>query len=137
MAAIASLPTVLPGTVDALRSIDRVLDDVDTGDVVGVEAAGVVLGQVDRLIARLQAVRLSAVAEADRCRAADATGATGTSAWLASRSKADAAAAARDVRLASALDDGLAVTRQALADGELSAEHARVIATADSSCPRT
>ena len=64
----------------------------------------------------------------DKADVAGDSGMTGTAAWLAARSRSDAAAAAKDVRLATALDAGLGATRIALGDGELSTEHAHVIA---------
>ena len=135
MAAVASLRTAPLGTVDVLREIDRLLDRVHTGDVGGGAAAAVALGEVDRVITRLQAVRLSLVAEADRSEVASGSGMTGTSAWLAVSTRRDGGQAARDVRLAAALDNGLAATREALAAGDVSTEHAEVIATATAQLP--
>src|SRR4051812_35261192 len=103
MVAIASLPTAPLGTLDALRQIADLVDRVHTGDVSGGSAAAAALGDVDRVITRLQAVRLSLVAEADRSEVAAQSGMTGTPAWLAARTRRDAGQAARDVRLATAL----------------------------------
>ena len=111
MAAVASLRTAPLGTVDVLREIDGLLDRVHSGDVCGAPAAAAALGAVDRVITRLQAVRLSLVAEADRSQVAAGSGLTGTSAWLAVSSRRDGGQAARDVRLATALDNGLPATR--------------------------
>jgi hypothetical protein len=135
MAAVASLRTAPLGTVDVLHDIDGLLHRMDTGDVSGGAAAAAALGHVDRVITRLQAVRLSLVAEANRSDVASQTGMTGTSAWLAATSRRDSRDAARDVRLATALDDGLPATREALAAGELSTEHAQVIATTAGALP--
>ena len=63
------------------------------------------LGEVDRVITRLQAVRLALVAEADRSEVAAESGLTGTGAWLAAQHRRDGGQAARDVRLATALDN--------------------------------
>ena len=60
------------------------------------------------MISRLQAVRLSLLAEADRSQVAAGSGLSGTSAWLAAATRREGGQAARDVRLATALDDGLA-----------------------------
>lgn len=135
MTAVATLRTVPLGTVDVLRDIDGLLDRMHTGDVRGGPAAAMALGEVDRLISRLQAVRLSLVAEADRSEVAAASGLTGTSAWLAASTRRDGGHAARDVRLATALDNGLPVTREALAAGDMSTEHAQVIAAATAQLP--
>jgi hypothetical protein len=135
MTAVASLRTAPLGTVDVLREIDGLLDRVDTGDVCGGPAAAAAMGDVDRVITRLQAVRLSLVAEADRSEVAAESGMTGTSAWLAASTRRDGGQAAREVRLATALDNELHATREALAAGEMSTEHAQVIATATAQLP--
>jgi hypothetical protein len=135
MAAVAALTPTPMATGEVLRSIHGLLDVVDTGDVVGGAAAHAVVRGVDRAISRLQAVRLAAVAEADRAGAAEQAGASGTSAWLATVSRTGGAAASRDVRLASALDDGLDQTRDALGSGSVSSDHAQVIAKAMSQLP--
>jgi hypothetical protein len=135
MSTAAALRAVPLGTAEVLREIDRLLDRVDRGDVVGAAAASLALGAVDRVITRLQAVRLGLVAEADRSQVASASGMSGTGAWLAARTRREGGQAQRDVHLATALDNGLAATREALAAGEVSAEHAHVIATATSQLP--
>lgn len=135
MSAAATLRTVPLGTVEVLHEIDELLDRVDTGDVSGGAAAAAALGDVDRVITRLQAVRLSLVAEADRSEVASDSGLTDTSAWLAVSTRREGGQAARDVRLATALDNGLAATREALAAGDVSTEHAQVIATATTQLP--
>ncbi|TPG17292.1 HNH endonuclease signature motif containing protein [Pedococcus bigeumensis] len=135
MAAVATLRTAPIGTVDVLREIEALLDRVHTGDVCGGPAAATALGEVERVISRLQAVRLSLVAEADRSGVAAGSGLTGTSAWLAVSTRRDGGQAARDVRLATALDNGLPATREALAAGDVSTDHAQVIATATAQLP--
>ena len=135
MAAVANLGTAPVGTVEVLREIGRLLDRMHAGDIVGGAAAGQALGEVDRLVSRLQAVRLSLLAEADRAHVAAGSGLTGTSAWLAATTRRASGQASRDVQLATALDDGLTATREALASGDLSTEHAQVIATATAQLP--
>ncbi|SDP57972.1 protein of unknown function [Pedococcus dokdonensis] len=134
MTAIA-LPETSFGAVEVLREIDGLLDRVGSGDVVGGPAARTALSAVDRTISRLQAFRLSLVAEADRSEVASDSGLTDTGAWLAATTRQDGGQAARDVRLATALDTELPATRAALAAGEVSAEHAQVIATATAALP--
>ena len=136
MSTTATLHTAPTGTVEVLREIDQLLDRHTGGDVLGAAAAGAALGAVDRVITRLQAVRLSLVAEADRSAVASQSGMTGTSAWLAARTRREGGQAARDVRLATALDNGLDATREALAAGDVSTEHAMVIATATAQLPQ-
>lgn len=135
MSAAASLLTAPLGTVEVLREIDELLDRVHTGDVSGGTAAAAALGDIDRVITRLQAVRLSLVAEADRSEVAADSGLSDTSAWLAASTRREGGQAARDVRLAMALDNGLDATREALAAGDVSTEHAQVIATATAQLP--
>ena len=128
--AIAPLhPSPPLAVADSVRQVHMVLDRcVGVEDLSGY-AASSLIGELERAVTRLQAMKLSLVAVVDR--AAD-SGMTGTAAWLAARSRSDAAAAAKDVRLATALDTGLTATRAALREGELSTEHAHVIArTAD------
>jgi hypothetical protein len=136
MSVVAALQTSPSGTVEVLRAIDELLDRHTGGDVVGAPAAGAALGAVDRVITRLQAVRLALVAEADRAAVAAESGMTGTGAWLAARTRREGGQAARDVRLATALDHGLDATREALAAGDVSTEHAMVIATATAQLPQ-
>ncbi len=85
---------------------------------------------IERLARRVDAARLAAVAAVDAAGVGVGSGMSGTAAWLAKATKADGAAAAREVGLARALDRGLEATRQALGEGEVSAEHATVIAKA-------
>ncbi len=93
------------------------------------------LREVDRAIARLQAVRLGLVAAADAADAAAQSGLSGTGAWLAAQTREGAAQAAADVRLAVALAEELPATRAALQAGEVSTEHASVIAAAAAQLP--
>jgi hypothetical protein len=92
--------------------------------------------EVDRAVARLQAVRLSLVAAADKASVAAGSGMSGTGAWLSKQTRTTGAAAAGQVALAGALES-LPVTGAALRDGELSAEHAAVIADATRQLPAT
>jgi hypothetical protein len=135
MAAVATLAPARTGTAHLLRQLHALLDQADTSDVVGASAAGDALREVDRLLARVHAVRLALLAEADRCDVAAQSGASGTPAWLAATTRTDGATASRDVRLASALDTTLPATRQALTAGDLSTDHAHVIATATTALP--
>ena len=88
----------------------------------------------DRAISRLQALKLSLVAAADRAQVAAASGMTGTGAWLAKQTRTTGASAAGQVALAGALES-LPATGAALRDGMVSAEHAAVIAAATRQLP--
>jgi hypothetical protein len=131
--AIAPLVAAPPlAALDGVRQIHGVLDQIEIGRPLAGPTTAAALRQVERAIARLQSVRLAIVAAADRANVAEGSGMTGTGAWLSAQTRSAGAAAAADVRLATALDEGLPVTREALAAGDVSTEHASVIAaTAD------
>ncbi|KQZ89027.1 hypothetical protein ASD62_06630 [Phycicoccus sp. Root563] len=105
-----------------------VLDRCERAADLSGQAASVLIDDVDRAVTRLQALKLDLVAAVDRADLASDSGMTGTAAWLAARSRTDGATAAKEVRLATALGEGLRATRAALAEGRLSTEHAHVIA---------
>ena len=123
------LTPVRQGVAQVHAVIDRMESRVD-GPVSGHEVA-----EVERAIARLEAVKLRMVAAADREDAAACAGMSGTSAWLAAHTRSWGAKAAADVSLATALDEGLPVTKEALASGAVSVAHAAVIAGAASRLP--
>ena len=104
----------------------------DVGSVTGRDVA-----EVDRAVARLEAVKLRMVAAADRQGAGEASGMSGTSAWLAAHTRSWGGKAAADVSLANALEKSLPLTREALAAGTVSTAHAAVIAGASSRLPET
>jgi hypothetical protein len=127
--AIAPLhPSPPLALADSVRQVHSVLDRCAGIEDLSGHAAAALIGELDRAVTRLQAVKLSLVAVVDKADVAGDSGMTGTAAWLAARSRSDGAAAAKDVRLATALGDGLAATRAALGEGALSTEHAHVIA---------
>ncbi|MGN9775488.1 DUF222 domain-containing protein [Micromonospora sp. H33] len=85
------------------------------------------LDVVHRLEQRLVAVKLSLVRELDGRGTAVAQGATSTAVWLRDRLRLTVPAARRLVALAGALDAEPVALREALADGRIDAEQARVI----------
>jgi hypothetical protein len=126
--------------VAGLGGVHTALDRVPTVDPQRPPAAGPgqaarAIREVDRAIARLQALRLALVAAADRDQVARDAGLSGTGAWLAAHTRAGGAAASADVRLAAALAQDLPATRAALQAGQLSTEHAAVIAAATTQLP--
>jgi hypothetical protein len=126
------------GTVPVTEGVARVhavLDEVDT-DAVG-PVSGRDVAEVDRAIARMEALKLRLVAAADQQDAGARAGMSGTSAWLAAHTRSWGGKAAADVSLATALEESLPVTKQALADGQLSTAHASVIAGTTSRLPET
>jgi hypothetical protein len=134
--AIAPLhPSPPLAAAEVVGQVHAVLDRAGPVDGVSGYAASSLVGDVDRAITRLQAMKLSLVAVVDRSDVATDAGMTGTAAWLASRSRRDSASAAREVRLATAFDGALPATRQALGQGDLTPEHALVIATTTEQLP--
>ncbi|MEV4212899.1 HNH endonuclease signature motif containing protein [Micromonospora sp. NPDC049662] len=81
-----------------------------------------------RLTQRLAAVQLAAIRELDGRGTAVAQGASSTAVWLRERLRVDIAAARRLVALAASVDVAPPGVRQALTDGTVSVEQARVIA---------
>lgn len=136
MGEVAVLSSVAFGATGmALRRLHRVLDHVVVET--GMADPGQLIAEVDRAVTRLQAVRLDLLRAADQAQVAEQSGASGTAAWLAATTRADAGSASRDVKLAADLAQGLPATRDALAQGRVSTEHARVIATAAGQLPAT
>ncbi|NNM47535.1 DUF222 domain-containing protein [Knoellia koreensis] len=147
MAIAAALPTTPQSTSQRLlpaagiRSVHEVLDRLDAGPLdapggVSPKLAARLLGELDRAVGRLQGLRLSVVAAADRAQAGAPDGFSGTGAWLAATTHTDSGQAAREVTLASDLSDGgLDVTRDAVTAGHVSQDKAGIIAHAIKQLP--
>jgi hypothetical protein len=120
---------------DGVRQIHGVLDRIDCADAGGPGDAAQMVSQLDRAIARLQSIRFRVLAAADRADVAAESGMTGTGAWLTAHTRTEGAGAAAAVKLATALDETLPVTRDALAAGEMSVHHASVIAATAAHLP--
>lgn len=120
-----------------LARVHSVLDSVDPAVALATGDLGSTLRAIDRAQNRLAALKLAVVAEADRRNVAAGTGQSGTSAWLAGQTRTPGAAASGQVALAAALDAGLPATREALAEGAVSPQHAAVIAAATRALPDT
>ncbi|MEH0929703.1 DUF222 domain-containing protein, partial [Micromonospora sp. CPCC 205558] len=85
------------------------------------------LDATHRLEQRLAAVKLTLVREIDGRGTAHTQGASSTAVWLRERLRLTVSAARRLVDLATALDTGNPGIRQALADGAISLDQARVV----------
>jgi len=134
--AIAPIHPAPPvAAAEGVRQVHAVLDRVGPVEELSGYAASSVIADLDKAVTRMQALKLSLVAVVDKSDVASDAGMTGTAAWLAARSRRDGASAAREVRLATALDGGLAATRAALREGDLTTEHALVIATTAEQLP--
>jgi hypothetical protein len=129
--------TSTTGRIPVVEGVARVHAAIDELGAVQVgEVSGRDVAEVDRAISRLAAVKLSMVASAHREGAAQRAGMTNTGAWLAAHTRSLGAQAAADVELATALAESLPATREALAAGTLSTEHAAVIAGTASRLPK-
>lgn len=93
------------------------------------------LVELERLRSRLDELRLRVLSSGDKAGIGEDSGASSTAAWLAHATHRDRAATASDVRLAAALDERFETTRRALAAGDLSVPHARVIVAAVDDLP--
>ncbi len=124
----SSSPWSVEGRISA--AVDAVVALQACLDVATVSVTGADVKAIERLARRVDAARLAALAVVDAAGVGDGSGMSGTAAWWANATKADGGAAAREVGLARALDRGLGATRAALGEGEVSTEHAAVIAKA-------
>ena len=106
-----------------LRAIDR-LDVSGLGE--GEHAS--VLKDLERAKRRLESAALKVMAAAEKARVGERSGHTGTGSWAASQTKCGGAEGSSQSRLATDLDKGLPHTGKNLDEGEISAEHAKVIA---------
>jgi hypothetical protein len=94
-----------------------------------------VLMDLTRGQARIEELRLRVLAAGDRADIAADTAATSTGAWLAHATRSPRSVAHADVTLATALDEDLAESRDALAAGVVDDEQVRVIARAVQGLP--
>jgi hypothetical protein len=116
----------------------ELLDEIAGASLVGMSAAEAGEAAVELTVAgaRLTALRLAALAQADRTDVAATVDATSTTGWLRSRLPVTAPAAARDLRLARTLDaERHRATSAALAAGHVLADQAAVIAAAVDDLP--
>ena len=123
-----------------LERVHASLAEVSEVALGGLSDADVVrlVDELTGVTSRLTRELFRAVAEADRRRLGDATGARRIHQWWAARSRHTHADAARLSRLARALEDDLhAPTGRALAAGELLVEQASVIVHAVDAIPAT
>jgi hypothetical protein len=100
-------------------------------------ATGFDVQELERAIRRLEATELALIAKADRQQTRRHSGASSTSAWVAELTRSGGAAAARDVTLATTLDDELPATKAAFEAGEVSRTNAGIIADTMAGLPDT
>ncbi len=138
MSALLDLPPdtghpVLAGAVEIDAALDRMLAGASTPLASGDHATA--LRTLVGLGRRLEAVKLKVLAVADSAGAAQAAGFSGTDAWTARHTNTSRTTAARDVALATELENGHDATTEALDAGLVSAAHATVILQAASELP--
>lgn len=136
--ATALLHQISPGSLpvrEGMARVHAVMDTIDLDGVTGV--SGRDISEIDRGIARMEAMKLAAIAAADREAAGTRGGMSSTSAWVAANTRSPGAKAAADLTLATALRDTLPVTKAALVVGALSTAHAAIIAGTLSRLPET
>ena len=114
----------------ALSAVDEAISALGEANLWSLsdqELLGLRIAQ-EATLARLHAQVLAATREVEARGAAVAVGAPSTALWLRGRCGLHYGAAKREVALAVELDSTLPVLRAALAAGEVSVEHARVVA---------
>lgn len=87
-----------------------------------------VLRDLERAKRRLEAASLKVLAAATKARVGERAGHTGTSSWASMQTKCGGAEGSARTKLASDIDEGLPVTGKSLESGEISSEHAQIIA---------
>ncbi len=136
MTAVLERPSVAGDRPRGCAALHEFLDGIDldldglTEGALAAEVAG-----WERAVRRVEALKLRVLAHARTAGVAKATGMSGTDAWLARATKSGRRDASQQVRLATALDESLEVTADALGHGELSTAHAAVIADATRQLP--
>jgi len=125
-----------PLTTDPVAVLHACLDDLAGLDADRMAAGplAAVLDSLTRAEAKIAALRLSVLTAARRGNAAASVGLASTDQWAAKATNADPVAMHRQVHLAEGLERRRG-TREALAAGDLSAEHAAVIVRADEQLP--
>ncbi len=115
-----------------LERLTEVVDELAAvvPDAMAVEEVGVVLAGVDRQIARLEGVKAKLAASFARRDGYRVSGHKSLQHWLQAALRKAPGQARREANTAHRLDTDLADTRRALADGDISLEHAAAIADA-------
>jgi len=123
-------------TLAPVAELDLCLDRVAAidPDRLGADGQAELLQALCRAEARVASAKFRVLAAADRSRAGARSGAASTGQWAARLANADQATAHREIGLSQGLERRTA-TRSALAIGQISVEHARVIVGADQKLP--
>lgn len=110
-----------------VAAVHRAIDRLDVSGLDGGEYA-VVLKELERAKRRLEAASLKLLAAADRDRVGERTGHPGTGSWASEQTKCGGAEGSAQAQLATDLDERLPETGKSLDSGEISSEHAKLIA---------
>ena len=113
----------------ALAAAEQSLDEAIEGACwsLGDDELRTLVDRTHRVAARVEELRLRAIAEAERRDLRTASGAATTAAWLAASQRTSRRAAGRDVHLGADLDKRFARVRVALGSGGMNGEQAQVI----------
>ena len=135
MASPSANPGAALSVTSAMTSVGAALDQLARalGHAVTVgrdEVAG-----IERLVRRVESIRLAVIARVERDRVAVRSGSSNTASWVSQATRSGGGVAAGQVALATALESGLPATRAALAAGEVSTRHAAIIAGAMAGLP--
>lgn len=117
-------PAAIWGRVAAVH---RAIDRLDVSEL-GEGEHGSVLKELERAKRRLEAASFKVLAAAEKARVGERAGHTGTGSWASSQTKCGGAEGAAQTKLASDIEERLPETGKNLDSGEISAEHARIIA---------
>ncbi len=117
--------------------VHDVLDALDVSAPMSPAEHATAVAEWQRVVSRVEALKLRLIAGADRAGVAAEVGASGTDAWLRRQTHVTSTAAARQVTLATELSQGHLPTNEALDEGVVSPAHAAVIVHATSQLPTT
>ena len=128
---VVGLPTTLVHT-----TFDRIHARLAASDS-DVVISSADIHEADRIVRRAEALRLALVARADQQQVHRRFGHSSTSAWVAATTRSGGASAQRDVVLATALADGLDLTREAFEAGEVSVSNVGIVVRTMNKLPTT
>ena len=129
---VAGFPTTLVHT-----TFDRIHARLAAASDGGLVISSADIHEVDRIARRAEALRLALVAKADAQQVHRRFGHSSTSAWVAATTRSGGATAQRDVVLATALADGLDLTREAFEAGEVSVPNVGIVVRTMNKLPKT
>ncbi|MBC7309944.1 MAG: DUF222 domain-containing protein [Actinomycetales bacterium] len=126
-ATATSLPRAAVRDRGRVSGVHRAIDRLDVTELVEGEH-GTVLRELERAKRRLESAALKVLAAAKEARVGERSGHTGTGSWASSQTQCGGAEGSARTRLASDIAQGLPQTGQNLERGEISSEHAQIIA---------